>query len=696
MEEMNELTAEERARILQHELEAVYGSSSYKIGRAVTWLPRHAKKALAYLAHNGPAISAKYLYTYAKYHKVANKDYAYWACLQKKDYPEALKKWFLETNYTHTPLDLEHPKSFSEKTQWLKLYGGFEDVYPLVDKYAVREWVKEKIGEEYLIPLLGVWDRFDDIDFDKLPDKFMLKVNHGAGWNIAVQDKSKFDKADAKRKIESWLKLNYCYLMGGLDVQYIHIKPRIIAEKFIENDGGDLYDYKIFCFNGEPKIILHIEERYTDKEERMFFLDTDWNQLPFNINVPLELDADLPRPANLEKMLDIARTLSQGYTAVRVDLYSLNDGSIKFGEMTFTTESGISRWHPESANDFMGSLIHLPGVDDAPAGGQRVTPAVSVIVPVYKAEATLDACVESILAQTFPDFELLLIDDESPDRCPEMCDAWAKKDPRIRVLHPAKAGPGPSGARNAGVQAAAAPWLTMVDSDDTIAPDLVEKLLAGAETTGAELVICNGCPVTEDGARHPLPADEQFTKDTLLDVDAFWDAFHTPWINQFTGTAHRLYAARLFDGVRYPVGLLHEDYYVLPDLIAHCSAVYCMAFTGYYVLRHAGSITDGARHEVRLAMTKGDIHRAEYFLRNGWYDRAEGALTDAALFLHDNKRAYDLTKPGHRAEFAETKRELCRVYDALAAQKGSAPMKLRAAALRAGLGVFAMYVRARG
>ena len=107
MEEMNELTAEERARILQHELEAVYGSSSYKIGRAVTWLPRHAKKALAYLAHNGPAISAKYLYIYAKYHKVANKEYAYWACLQKKDYPEALKKWFLEMNYTHQPLDLE-------------------------------------------------------------------------------------------------------------------------------------------------------------------------------------------------------------------------------------------------------------------------------------------------------------------------------------------------------------------------------------------------------------------------------------------------------------------------------------------------------------------------------------------------------------------------------------------------------------
>lgn len=363
MEDMSELTAEEQAKLLRHELEAVYGSSSYKIGRAVTWLPRNAKRGLKYLLHNGPVVSAKYIYTYAKYHKIANENYAYWACLQKKDYPEALKKWFLETNYTHTPLNLEHPKTFSEKTQWLKLNGGFEDVYPLVDKYAVREWVKEKIGEEYLISLLGVWDNFDDIDFDALPDKFMLKVNHGAGWNIAVQDKSKFDKADAKRKIEGWLKLNYCYLMGGLDVQYIHIKPRIIAEKFIENDGGDLYDYKIFCFDGEPKIILHIEERYTDKEERMFFYDTQWNQLPFNINVPLEM-VDIPKPENLDKMLDIARTLSQGYPCVRVDLYSLNDGSIKFGEMTFTTESGISRWHPESANEYMGSLIHLPGVDD--------------------------------------------------------------------------------------------------------------------------------------------------------------------------------------------------------------------------------------------------------------------------------------------------------------------------------------------
>ena len=320
-------------------------------------------------------------------------------------------------------------------------------------------------------------------------------------------------------------------------------------------------------------------------------------------------------------------------------------------------------------------------------------PTVSILVPVYKAEKTLDACVESILAQSYADFELLLIDDASPDHCPEMCDAWAEKDPRIRALHPAKTGPGPSGARNAGLDAAKGQWLTMVDSDDTVAPDLLEKLLAGAERSGAELVLCNCCPVTEDGAEYPLPADEQFAKETVLDVNAFWDAFNTPWINQFTGTAHRLYAAKLFDGVRYPLGMLHEDYYVLPDLIARCTKILCLPFTGYYVLRHAGSITDGARHEVRLAMTRGDIHRAEYFLQNGWYDRAEGALTDAALFLYKNKRGYDLTRPGHKAEFAAVKRELCRVYSALAAQKGAASLKLRAAALRMGLPVFYAYTK---
>lgn len=319
------------------------------------------------------------------------------------------------------------------------------------------------------------------------------------------------------------------------------------------------------------------------------------------------------------------------------------------------------------------------------------TPLLSVIVPVYKAETTLDACVQSILAQTLADFELLLIDDESPDGCPALCDAWAKKDSRIRALHPKKTGPGPSGARNSGLDAARGAWITMVDSDDTIAPDLFEKLCAAAETSGAELVICNSCRKLLDGTLQPHPAEQRFAADTLLTEEQFWDAFNTPWISQFTGTAHRLYAAALFAGVRYPVGMLHEDYYVLPDLIARCHKVQCLAYTGYYVLQHEGSITATARHEVRLAVTRGDIHRAGYFLSRGWYDRAEGALTDAADFLYRNKAAYDLRKPGHRAEFAAVKAELCRTYDALAAQKGARSLKLRAAALRAGLPVFHAY-----
>ena len=145
--------------------------------------------------------------------------------------------------------------------------------------------------------------------------------------------------------------------------------------------------------------------------------------------------------------------------------------------------------------------------------------------------------------------------------------------------------------------------------------------------------------------------------------------------------------------MRYPVGMLHEDYYLLPDLIARCQTIRCLAYTGYYVLQHAGSITATARQEVRLAMTRGDIHRAAYFLQRGWYDRAEGALTDAAAFLYRNKAAYDLRKPGHRAEFAAVKAQLCQTYSALAAQKGARSLKLRAAALRAGLQVFHAYTR---
>ena len=302
-------------------------------------------------------------------------------------------------------------------------------------------------------------------------------------------------------------------------------------------------------------------------------------------------------------------------------------------------------------------------------------PAISVIVPVYKAQRYLDACVQSLLAQTYTDFEVLLIEDDSPDACGAMCDAWAAQDGRIRALHLKDTGVGPSVARNTGLEQARGAWLTFVDSDDTVEPDYLEQLWQGAQRSGARWVMCNSHPVSEAGEALPYDAAQTFAEDTLLDEAAFWQAFHTPKINLLTGTAHKLYDAALFDGLRYPVGMLNEDYYLVPDLIERAGGMYCLAYCGYHVVQHAGSITEGARHEVRLYQTMGDIHRGAYFTRRGWYDLAEGALTDAARFLQQNRAGYDLSKPGHRAAWRAVAADLKRAYDELAQKKGADRLK---------------------
>ena len=322
-------------------------------------------------------------------------------------------------------------------------------------------------------------------------------------------------------------------------------------------------------------------------------------------------------------------------------------------------------------------------------------PKVSILVPVYKAEKTLDACVESILAQTFPDFELLLIDDESPDRCPEMCDAWAKRDPRIRVLHPAKAGPGPSGARNAGVQAAAAPWLTMVDSDDTIAPDLVEKLLAGAETTGAELVICNGCPVTEDGAQHPLPQPDfsGFT-DEILDEDGVWQrCFALAETRIYYVVAwNKLYRRSLFQHLRYAPGKRYEDQFLLPHLLAQCKTIACLAAPGYRYVQRSGSIMAQGSSRTYLDRPEYLLDWCAYFTQKGDALRAEGLLNDAIQNLAE-KQCFDLSTPAQQARYRAACRACADSYTALAAATGQRSMRLRAALLRIGLPAYQAFLK---
>lgn len=252
-------------------------------------------------------------------------------------------------------LDLDNPKKWSEKIQWIKLYDMDDLKTRLADKYLVREWIKEKIGEKYLIPLLGAYDGPDEIDYDSLPEKFVIKCNHGCSMNIIVKDKNTIDKEEIKNKLNTWLKRTYGFM--GFELQYLNIRPRVIIEKHMENAGRlDIIDYKFWCFNGKPKYIHVFVERSTNKKATFF--DTNWVKQSFAYNFPL-IDYEMEKPDNLDKMLSIAETLSKDFKFVRVDLYRLDDGSIYFGEMTFTPWGGWPTWNEADIDRKLGDLLKL-------------------------------------------------------------------------------------------------------------------------------------------------------------------------------------------------------------------------------------------------------------------------------------------------------------------------------------------------
>lgn len=273
--------------------------------------------------------------------------------MDAKDLPELLKKWYKKR--TGRELNLENPKTFNEKIQWLKLYDNSPLKTKLADKYLVREWINENLGEEYLIPLLGVYDSFDEIDFDKLPDKFVLKANHGCAWNIIVKDKQKFDKKKAKKKFDKWMKRNYA-LKAGFEMQYKDIPPKIVAEAFIQDSKGELNDYKVLCFNGEPKFIWIDQGRFSNRTENIY--DTKWNLQPFLLTYENSKE-EVPPPKNLETMIEFARKLSKDFALVRVDFYNV-DGKIYFGEMTFTSASGVDVFKPAEYDLKLGEMLELP------------------------------------------------------------------------------------------------------------------------------------------------------------------------------------------------------------------------------------------------------------------------------------------------------------------------------------------------
>lgn len=258
-----------------------------------------------------------------------------------KEYRNLLENYYMYR--TGEKLNLDHPKTFNEKIQWLKLYDSLGNKTRLADKYLVREWVRDKIGEEYLVPLLGAWDSFDDIDFNALPNQFALKCNHGSGMNLVVKDKGKMGIVQAKAQFDVWMKTNFAFV-NGLELQYRDIPRKIIAEKYIEQFDLGLTDYKIHIFHGVPKIIQVIGNRDLQKHTaKECFLTVDWKAEELMYHTYDMYEEIPPKPEKLEEMLEIARKLGEGFKYVRVDLYDL-DGSIKFGEMTFTPASGFGRW----------------------------------------------------------------------------------------------------------------------------------------------------------------------------------------------------------------------------------------------------------------------------------------------------------------------------------------------------------------
>jgi len=250
-------------------------------------------------------------------------------------------------------MNLDNPRTFNEKIQWLKLFDNPDIKTLLSDKYLVRDWVADRIGAQYLIPLLGTWDRFDDIDFKALPDQFALKTNHGSHWNSIVYDKSKLGIPSVRANFNQWMTSNYG-LTWSVQLQYRGIKPKILAEQLIA--GTEIQDYKFFCFDGQVKFIWTDVSRTTDHRRMMF--DRDWQPLPCRIAFDLP-DSTPARPDELDSLIELAQRLSQGFSHVRVDLYDVS-GKIYFGEMAFTCGNGCESTSPIEYAYKFGSYITLP------------------------------------------------------------------------------------------------------------------------------------------------------------------------------------------------------------------------------------------------------------------------------------------------------------------------------------------------
>lgn len=264
-------------------------------------------------------------------------------------------KLVLNIDYTRSykkRLNLNNPQYYGEKIQWIKLNGNLENFGKYVDKYNVRSFVTEKLGEGYFPKLIGIYNNPEEIDFEKLPEKFVIKMTNGTGGNIICRDKNKLDIKETKNKLRKWQKEEfYKYTKEN---QYKNVESKIICEEYLEDNTGSLTDYKLHCFNGKVEMIEIHRDRYINHKENYY--DIDWKD--YGVFCKVQKGPDMKKPKNLNDMLKIAEKLSENFTYVRVDLYSV-EGKIYFGELTFTPANGTDPFFPLEKDLYLGSLIDL-------------------------------------------------------------------------------------------------------------------------------------------------------------------------------------------------------------------------------------------------------------------------------------------------------------------------------------------------
>ncbi|MDR0890975.1 MAG: hypothetical protein LBM05_02505 [Endomicrobium sp.] len=254
-------------------------------------------------------------------------------------------------------LHLNNPKTFNEKIQWLKIYDRNPEYTIKVDKVLVKKYVANLLGNDIIIPTLGVWDSFDDIDFDKLPNQFVLKTNHSGGslGVVICKDKKSFDTKRARRLLNKSLKSDLYSITK--EWPYKHVNRKIFAEQYMEDQTGELKDYKLFCFNGKVKCSFVVSDRMSESEVKLDFYDRNWIKLPFERHYS-STDINIPCPYSYKKMIEYAEILSKGIKLVRIDFYEI-DKQLFFGEITFYPGSGFEEFTPEEWDYKLGAWINL-------------------------------------------------------------------------------------------------------------------------------------------------------------------------------------------------------------------------------------------------------------------------------------------------------------------------------------------------